>query len=344
MPKTTGPVIKDIAALSGVSPATVDRVLNKRAGVREMTAKRVLSAAAELGYLPESDMQATLRPRPMKVVFLLPAGTNPYLGLLGETIKSAAEQPSGYNIRARCFFIDSFNPKLLSDAMRQHAKTAEGIAFMAIDHPLVRETVSDLQAQGKHVVTLVSDIAGVRHSAYVGLDNRAVGRTAGYLLGRLTRQSTGRVALITASRTYRAHEEREMGFLGLMDESFPGISVIAAREGHDNRAENYHHTVSLLAEYPDLIGIYNVGGSSDGIARALRESDRGRDIVFIGHGLTTDTRKFLLEDIMDVVITQSPDIIVQNTLKIFDNIRNGAVPMQGVADLTMQVVVKENLP
>jgi len=47
---------------------------------------------------------------------------------------------------------------------------------------------------------------------------------------------------------------------------------------------------------------------------------------------------------MDIVITQSPDIIVQNTLKIFDNIRNGAAPMQGVEDLTMQVVVKENLP
>jgi len=65
---------------------------------------------------------------------------------------------------------------------------------------------------------------------------------------------------------------------------------------------------------------------------------------FIGHGLTTDTRKFLLEEITHVVITQSPDIIVQNTVKIFDNIRNGAVPMEGVAYLIMQVVVKENLP
>lgn len=353
MPKTSGPVIKDVAELSGVSPATVDRVLNKRPGVSERTAKRVLQAAAELGYLPETDMQATLRPRPMELVFLLPAGTNPYLRLLGDTIKAATEDATGYNIRARCFFIDSFNPKLLSDALRQHGKKADGIAFMAIDHPLVRETVSDLQAAGKHIVTVVSGISGVAHTAYVGLDNRAVGRTAGYLLGRFIRPvqgpdgkiiKGGKVALITASRTYRAHEEREMGFLGLMEEAFPDITVIAAREGHDDRSENYHHTVALLAEYPDLVGIYNVGGSSDGIARALREHHRGRDVVFVGHGLTPDTRRFLLEDIMDVVITQGPDVIVQNTFKIFENVRAGRAAQTGVATLAMEVMVKENLP
>ncbi|MBX2831289.1 MAG: LacI family DNA-binding transcriptional regulator [Rhodospirillales bacterium] len=344
MPKTTGPIIKDIADISGVSPATVDRVLNKRPGVRERTAKRVLQAASELGYLPETDMQEVFRPKPMRVVFLLPSGTNPYLQLLGDRIKTAAEAITGYNIRARCFFIDSFNPQLLSEALRQHGEKADGIAFMAIDHPLVRETVSDLQDAGKHMITVVSDISGVPHAAYVGLDNRAVGRTAGYLLGRFMKPTQGRVAMIAASRTYRAHEEREMGFLSLMEEAFPDIRVVAAREGHDDRSENYLHTKSLLAEYPDLIGIYNVGGSSDGVARALRESGRGRDIIFIGHGLTPDTRRFLLEDIMDVVITQSPGVIVQNTLRIFENLRNGLDANADVAKLTMEVVVKENLP
>ncbi|WP_430470767.1 LacI family DNA-binding transcriptional regulator [Thalassospira lucentensis] len=350
MPKTTGPIIKDIAELCGVSPATVDRVLNKRPGVRERTAKRVLQAAGELGYLPETDMVETFRPKPMQVVFLLPSGTNPYLRLLGDRIKTAAEATTGQNIRARCFFIDGFNPQLLSEALRQHGQKADGIAFMAIDHPLVRETVSELQGAGKHMITVVSDISGVPHAAYVGLDNRAVGRTAGYMLGRFMGPNRadnphrGRVALIAASRTYRAHEEREMGFLSLMEEAFPGMSLVAAREGHDDRSENYHHTMSLLEEYPDLVGIYNVGGSSDGVARALRESGRGRDIIFIGHGLTPDTRRFLLEDIMDVVITQSPGAIVQNALRIFDNLRNGSDPNADVAKLTMEVVVKENLP
>lgn len=344
MPKTNGPVIGDVATRAGVSPATADRVLNRRPGVREVTARRVLKAAAELGYVSEEEALGTLRPRPSRLVFLLPAGTNPYLALLGETVKRMAADPTDTNATVRCFFIDSFNPKVLSEALHRYGEKADGIAFMAIDHPLVRETVSALGAKGKHVVTLVSDVSNSGRTAYVGLDNRSVGRTAAYLLGRFSKTPHGKVALIAASRTYRAHEEREMGFLGLMEEAFPGLNVVGLREGHDNRDENYRHTLTLLSEYPDLIGIYNVGGSSDGVARALRERGRAHEILFIGHGLTADTRSYLLDDVMDVVITQSPDAMVRNTLQIFRNMRTGFNPLHGVPPLPMEVMVKENLP
>ena len=344
MPKIIGPVIGDIAVRAKVSQATVDRVLNRRAGVRNLTAKRVLRAAAELGYLPAEELFKSLRPKPMRIVFLLPAGTNPYLLQLGDIVKGAAANGFNEDAAIRCFFIDSFNPRILTEALRRYGGKFDGIAFMAIDHPLVREAVSALRAKGKYVVTIVSDISNTDRTAYVGLDNRAVGRTAAYLLGRLAREQKGKVALIAASRTYRAHEEREMGFLGLMAESFPHLSVVGLREGHDNRDENYRHALTVLAEHPDLIGIYNVGGSSDGIARALREKRRDQHILFIGHGLTADTRAFLVEDTMDVVITQSPQHIVRNTLQIFANMRNRNEPLVGVPPLIMEVVVKENLP
>ena len=344
MPKTNGPVLADIAERAGVSPATVDRVINRRPGVRELTAKRVLQAAADLGYLPENDVIKTLRPRPMRLVVLLPAGTNPYLKLLGDTVKRFAAGPVDANATVRCFFIDSFNPNILTEALRRYGDKVDGIAFMAIDHPLVREAVAGLRAKGKLVVTLISDVPNSGRTAYVGLDNRAVGRTAAYMLGRLSKTDTGKVALIAASRTYRAHEEREMGFLGLMEQAFPQFTVVGLREGHDDRDENYRHTLTLLDEYPDLVGIYNVGGSSDGIARALRERGREHDVLFIGHGLTADTRGYLVEDLMDMVITQSPDAILRNAMQIFANVHNGLEPFAGVPRLPMELVFKENLP
>lgn len=343
MPRTKGPVISDIAERAGVSPATVDRVINKRPGVRTFTRKRVLQAAAELGYLPQEELLDALRPQQMRLVFLLPAGTNPYLQLLGEAVKVVAAQPS-QDMRIKCFFIDSFNPKFLSEALHRYGYRADGIAFMAIDHPLVREAVSALRAKRKHVVAIVSDISNSGRTAYVGLDNRAVGRTAAYLLGRLAPRTAGKVALIAASRTYRAHEEREMGFLSMMDEAYPHLSVVGTREGHDNRDENYRLTLTLLDDYPDLVGIYNVGGSSDGVGRALRERKCDRDILFIGHGLTPDTRRLLVEEMMDVVITQNPDIVVRNALHIFESVRRQSDPTAGVLPLPMEVIVKENLP
>lgn len=344
MPKTNGPVISDIATRARVSPATVDRVLNRRAGVREGTAKRVLQVAADLGYLPPEEIFQTLRPKPMRIVFLLPAGTNPYLLQLGDLIKTAAANGFAPDATPRCFFIDSFNPRILAEALRRYGDKADGIAFMAIDHPLVREAVGALRAKGKHVVTIVSDISNCDRTAYVGLDNRAVGRTAAHLLGRFAGPAIGKVALIAASRTYRAHEEREMGFLSLMAESFSNLMVVGVREGHDNRDENYRHTLKLLNEYSDLIGIYNVGGSSDGIARALREKSGNRRVLFIGHGLTTDTRTLLVEDTMDAVITQSPQVILRNALQIFANARQGIPPLAGVPPLVMEIVLKENMP
>jgi LacI family transcriptional regulator len=42
--------------------ATVDRVLHRRAGVRQTTIQRVLEAAAKLEYLPQADRLDNLRP------------------------------------------------------------------------------------------------------------------------------------------------------------------------------------------------------------------------------------------------------------------------------------------
>ncbi len=58
-------------------------------------------------------------------------------------------------------------------------------------------------------------------------------------------------------------------------------------------------------------------------ARALKEMKRARDVVFIGHGLTSDTRSFLTDGTMDVVITQNQLNTMMSCIAIFDNLRAG---------------------
>ena len=55
------PRISDLAQASGVSVATVDRVLNSRLPVREETARRVYEAASAIGYHAASLIKQRMR-------------------------------------------------------------------------------------------------------------------------------------------------------------------------------------------------------------------------------------------------------------------------------------------
>jgi len=336
------PRARDIARKAGVSTATVDRVLNQRLGVRAVTAQRVVEAAAALDYLPRAALYEALRPKPMRLAFLLPTGTNRYLRMLGEHISASDDQHVTFNVTSRCHFVEGFNPEALARSLRHHAQRAEGIAFMALDHPLVREAVAEISGRGIPVLTMISDIPETPRIAYVGLDNRAAGRTAGVLIGRFVGERRGKVALIAGSRSYRAHEEREIEFQRII-KAFPDLMVVGLREGHDNAEQNYRQARALLAKHRDIIGIYNIGGASDGISRALREANRSSTVTFIGHGLTPDTRAALLDGTMDVAITQDHQMLTLNCVRIFTNLRDGRAALSGIEPMQIILFVRENL-
>ncbi|WP_172327948.1 LacI family DNA-binding transcriptional regulator [Mangrovicoccus sp. HB161399] len=337
VPDGARPQQADVAARAGVSLATVDRVLNRRKGVKERTRRRVLEAARELGFLAAGEEAELEGARPPNIVVLLPAGTNPYLRLLGGRLRALAERRGSNDPVLRCFFIESFDARALAAALRRNAGWADGIAFFAIEHPVVREAAAELAAAGTRLVTIVSDLGSLPGIPHVGMDNRAAGRTAGLLIGRLAQRREGAVALVAGSRHYRAHSEREAGFLSIREELFPQLRLVGLREGHDDAGENYRHTLALLGQAPDLAGIYNVGGSSGGITRALKE--RGReDVVLIGHGLTADTRRAVLEGTMDAIFDQDPDMLLSRAIDCI------AAPGGAPKPLKLDIYFAENLP
>jgi LacI family transcriptional regulator len=336
--------IPDIARAAGVSTATVDRVLHGRAPVRPATAQRVLKAAAALQYLPDTELWRTLRPPPMELAFLLPIGTNRYLRMLGDSIGGACDALAPYHVRCRVHYIDSFDPAKVATALRRHGRHAHGLAFMALEHPRVREAVDELAAAGVHVLTLISDLAQSRREAYVGIDSRAAGRTAATLIGRFVGPRTGSVAMIAGSLAYRGHEEREMGFLRLMADEFPALKVVGVREGRDDADTNHRLTLGLLKQHPDLVGLYNIGGGAEGVGRALKERRRDQSTVFVAHGLTPDTRALLIDGTLDAVINQHPQTVLLNAVRIFTNLRDGRSANAGVEPVRISIVLRENLP
>ncbi len=326
--------IADVADAAGVSAATVDRVLNGRAGVHARTRSRVLRAAEELGYVDGGSAPAAA----MRLAFVVPGGGNPVLAELSRALRSCATPAVAVVVHR----LDIYRPEILAAGLLDVAAEADGVGVVALDHPAVREAMRTLAAQGKQVVTLVSDISDVPRAAYIGIDNRAAGRLAGQLLGRFLRVASGEVALFAGSLSYRGHEEREMGFRRVCAEDFPALTLLPTCEIKDEAEQAHAATRALLRERPALCGIYCLGGGLRGIGRALEESRRTQT-VFIGHELTEHTRRFLVSGTMDAVIDQDAASEARRAVSLLAKAARGG-GLGHAALLRTQAVFRENIP
>lgn len=334
----------DVAREAGVSPATVDRVLNNRSGVRGRTRQIVVETAQRLGYIGE-DGTAPIVPAlrsggPLQLHFALPAGTNPFMQTLHAELVAQGAARDGLSLRVEA--IEGFDPDALARMLQGLHGRTQGVGVIALDHPTVREAIRSLSSSGVKVVTIASDILHVPRIAYVGIDNRAAGRLAGYLAKRFVAAGRTKVALFAGSLSYRGHEEREMGFRHFLNEEAPGLRIVEMREMLDDRETAYREASALLDRHPDLAAIYNVGAGNTGIAEALKEHGCAADVTFIGHDLTAGTRALLLDGTLDAVIDQNPRVEAREALNILTHAISGT-PYQGHPP-RLQVIFKENIP
>lgn len=334
--------IKSIAEDCGLSPATVDRALHNRARVSAAARQRVLNSARQLGYLPEADA-TPLPARATHLEFLLPVGTNSFLAELAAHLESYA---GSLPLVASCRIhrLDGPDPAHFLQAAENISSRTSGVGVVATDDPRTRELLKDLTKMGTRVVTIASDIPSIPRSAYVGVDNRAAGRVAGLLMGRLLRREPRDVAVFVGSHQYRGHEERDAGFRSILASEFPHLRISKAVEVFDTREESYFQTMELLDESTDIAGIYCVGGGRAGVVRALKERGLAGRVVVVCHDLTTESRKFLLNGGADVIIDQNAHLVAeQSVIALLGSIAS-AMPSLTRKFIEPRIILRENIP
>lgn len=332
--KTT---IPQIAARAGVSTATVDRVLNGRGGVKERTCDIVRRVAEELGYFGPATLA---KEDEIRLDIVLPAGANSFMRELRQNL--IRECANREDLRLRIHDIEDPDHGAIEKRLAELRGQTDAVGVVVPDRPETREVLNMLASTGIKVATLVSDIPSINKVGYVGVDNRASGRTAGSLLGRLLGQSRqSQVALFVGSRAYRGHEEREMGFRSILAEEFPDLHIAAYAEVGDDRDRAYREMKRILQGGP-IGGIYSIGSGNQGIAHALREAHRTRDTVFVGHDLTDASRILLLDRTMDAVIDQNPRVEAREAVRLLASaVRGGAEPQYLPR---VQIILRENIP
>src|SRR5437870_4279636 len=102
--------MEEVAERAQVSLATVDRVLHGRSGVRASTVQRVMRAAADIGYVPESQAGPAVSSKQLRLHFLIPEGSNRFLRMLGDMIGYSHDHWAPFNVRCQAEYIEAFNP------------------------------------------------------------------------------------------------------------------------------------------------------------------------------------------------------------------------------------------
>jgi LacI family transcriptional regulator len=336
--------LRDIARQAGVSLATVDRVLHNRPGVRPDTVRRVKDAMERSAFQPHAAASELARARSRRFVFVMPCGANLFMQQIQAHLGEMAGWLSARRIAVKTLETDVFDPAILSARLEALAGQVDGVAVVALDHPSVRAAINDLVEAGAKVVTLVSDVPSSRRHHYVGIDNIAAGRTAGALVGRFVGGRQGHVAIVAGSQALRDHAERIFGFNQVLSSEYQHLKLLPVVEGHDEDDRSERLMTRLLQEHHDIVGLYNVGAGTSGVAKALTDSGRAGEVMFVGHDVTVLTRRLLLNGVMDAAISQNPGHEARAAVRVLLALARGEPILSEQEKIRIDIVMRDNLP
>ena len=292
----------------------MDRVLHGRSGVHPRTRDKVSKALAQL----EAEYE-TMAPKPLgtssafqnprRLGFIIQSGQ-----AFTESFLAAIEKQHDGD-RHQLVQIEGMgaaSDEAVLEAIKSWADGLDGLAIVCKNIPPIIDELKRLRQARKHVMALVSDLESSARSGYLGIDNRAAGNVAAYLMGRhLAERSDAQVAVVVGSFSYRCHEDREIGFRSIMRQQFEGIEILEVIKGKDSDEATYDAVRKLLQVKPNIAGVYNVAGGNRGLAEALAELQREHRPVYITHELNRVTEPLLRTQQIDYLIVQDLDEMVR---------------------------------
>lgn len=292
----------EIAALAGVSVTTVDRVLNERDTASVKTREKVVQAARQLGVprvLPET------RHGLIHIDIVLPDNRTPFFQRLNLALQRGVAMLDKRLVVHRLWTPEQDETALVrAIAPRRYRRQALVVA--APDTPAVRSALQEARARGEHVTMVVTRVDDVPQADYVGIDNHAAGRTAGYLLGRLCHRQ-GRVLILSSRSDYLGHIERSRGCREVLAGQFPNLSCdLDVAETYDDADKCYWAVSQALQGDDAVVGLYNTGAGSPGIMAALQRFAQDK-VCWVTHEISDDHRQYMQQGVLDVVIDQDPD-------------------------------------
>ena len=337
------PTIADVARAAKVSVSTVDRVINGRDPVKKPTAERVLTAAETIGFYAAGVIRQRLgEDRPAKTLgFLLLQKSRSFYQILGDSLAEATRASALIQGTPKIVHLEDFEPMAVAAEMERLGKAVDAIAVVAANHPHIAAAISGLHDKGVPVFALISELSANVPVGYAGLDNFKVGRTAAWAIANICK-APGKIAIIVGSHRFRCQDLNEMGFRSYFREHAPEFTLLEPLSSLEDAHYAAEITRDLLARIPDLAGLYVAGGGMSGVLAALREREARREIVTVGHDLTSHTRTGLIDGVIKLVISHPVMSLAQSLVAVMAQATLGSNDVPPALILPFDIHTAEN--
>ncbi|MFV1494258.1 LacI family DNA-binding transcriptional regulator [Phaeobacter sp. JH18-32] len=295
--------IKDIARQSGLSTATVDRVLNGRANVSARSRARVAAAIAELEG-QEQQLSARGRRLYFDVVVEAPERFSREIRLATEAVLPTIGPAV---IHTRYSFRQIMSADDCVEILGQIARRgSHGVVLKARDLPQIIATVAELDSKGIPVVCVFTDLPNSPRRLYCGPNNYAAGQSAAYMIDKCLPgiPDPGATILTTLSQmAFHGEEQRRRGFLRVLQERRPDLRLVTLSAGAGLALETTELLRQRLAE-PDLgqiVAVYSMGGANRAIIEQLCAFGH-EPRAYIAHDLDAENRTLMRQGKITVVL------------------------------------------
>jgi LacI family transcriptional regulator len=322
----------------------VDRVLHGRAGVHPRTRDKVNQALAQL----EAEYEhRALKPfgassvshAPQRFGFIIQAGQ-----AFTESFLRAIEKQRNGDRTLQIEGLGAASNEAVVEAVKSWTDELDGLSIVCKNIPPIIDELKRLRQAGIRVMAVVSDLESSARSAYLGIDNRAAGNVAAYLMGRHLEERPGaQVAVVVGSFSYRCHEDREIGFRSTMRQQFKSVEVLEVIKGDDSDEATYDAARKLLQVKQNILGVYNVAGGNRGLAEALAELRHAYRPVYVTHELNRVTEPLLRTQQIDYLIVQDLDEMVRRATQFMREIPGDNHGPHFLADIPFRLLTQFNI-
>ncbi|HOV69021.1 MAG TPA: LacI family DNA-binding transcriptional regulator [Clostridia bacterium] len=293
--------IKDIANELNITPGTVSKALNGKAGVKPEIRKRVVETAARLGYDVNRLAQSLAR-RPVNIGIVIPSVWPEFYGYLKMGIEQELYRLRDHKINGIYTTVTSLNS---TDEVK---KALNGFMGGGVDAVIIcpafdsgyEEELNALESMGIPVVILGGVLEKERALACIHADSACAGRLAADFARWLGIE--GKTAVLIGKNSVLDHSRKAQAFIDRANKI--GINTTGVYETFDDPGKAYEITSQILDQ--SLSVIYVATGNSVAVCKCLRDKKVNNRVKVIATDIFPQMRPFVEDDTIQGIIFQNP--------------------------------------